>query len=131
MENLRDRYRAFGEEVQAIYKDAQSKMGAEDVRYIKRLNWFSRAMEGVGRGLIHFSFEPVGFSAGVLALWVHKQLQTTEIGHTVLHALGRQVVHTLRVGTKEELDFKFDLFLKAEKRVPSSKLSISPPTGNP
>ena len=85
MENLRDRYRAFGEEVQAIYKDAQSKMGAEDVRYIKRLNWFSRAMEGVGRGLIHFSFEPVGFSAGVLALWVHKQLQTTEIGHTVLH----------------------------------------------
>ena len=30
-----------------------------------------------------------------------------------------------------ELEFNFDLFLKAENKVPSSKLSISPPTGNP
>ena len=30
-----------------------------------------------------------------------------------------------------ELDFKLDLFLKAENKVPSSKLSISPPTGSP
>ena len=30
-----------------------------------------------------------------------------------------------------ELEFKSDLFLKAENKVPSSKLSISPPTGKP
>jgi linoleoyl-CoA desaturase len=46
---------------------------------------FSRAMEVVGRVLIHFSFEPVTFVLGVVALWLHKQLQATEIGHTALH----------------------------------------------
>jgi fatty acid desaturase len=42
-------------------------------------------MEVAGRVLIHFSPEPVTFVLGVLALWVHKQLQATEIGHTALH----------------------------------------------
>jgi linoleoyl-CoA desaturase len=35
--------------------------------------------------LIHFSFEPIGFALGVLFSWVYRQLQTAEIGHTVLH----------------------------------------------
>ncbi len=42
-------------------------------------------MEVVGRLLIHFSPEPITFALGVLALWLHKQLQATEIGHTALH----------------------------------------------
>ena len=42
-------------------------------------------MEVVGRGLIHFSLEPFTFSTGVTCLWIHKQLQAVEIGHTVLH----------------------------------------------
>jgi linoleoyl-CoA desaturase len=49
------------------------------------MNRFSRAMEVVGRGLIFFSPEPVSFLVGVAALWIHKQLQATEIGHTALH----------------------------------------------
>src|SRR5947209_6751037 len=31
------------------------------------------------------SCEAVGFTAGVLALWIHKQLQAIEIGHSALH----------------------------------------------
>ena len=49
------------------------------------MNRISRTAEVIGRTLIHFSFEPITFSLGVGALWVHKQLQATEVGHTVLH----------------------------------------------
>ena len=62
-----------------------SRVGAEDVAYVRRLNRFSRCMEVVGRLLILLSPEPVTFVLGVGALWVHKQLQSTEIGHTALH----------------------------------------------
>jgi fatty acid desaturase len=80
-----ERYRRFGEELDMVKARAVGRMGAADVTYVRRLNRFSRAMEVVGRVLIHFSPEPVTFVAGVLALWVHKQLQSTEIGHTALH----------------------------------------------
>jgi linoleoyl-CoA desaturase len=85
MEKTHTDYRAFGRELDAIKTRVLKDMGTEDVRYIKRLNTFSRSMEAIGRILIHTSFEPVGMSSGILALWIHKQLQTTEIGHTVLH----------------------------------------------
>jgi linoleoyl-CoA desaturase len=85
MENMQEKYRAFGKELDVIKKRVMSEMGEEDVRYIKRVNTFSRSMEAVGRILIHTSFGPVGMTSGVLALWIHKQLQTTEVGHTVLH----------------------------------------------
>jgi linoleoyl-CoA desaturase len=42
-------------------------------------------MEVAGRLLIHTGFDPLSFLAGVSCLWVHKQLEATEIGHTVLH----------------------------------------------
>ncbi|MCA9771473.1 MAG: fatty acid desaturase [Myxococcales bacterium] len=80
-----ERLRRFGEAIDAVRKRIEAKIGDEDVRYVKRLNAFSRMMEGIGRVLIHVSFEPVGFTAGVLSLWIHKQLQATEIGHTTLH----------------------------------------------
>lgn len=77
--------RALGRELDALKARTLAQMGAEDVTYVRRLNRFSRTMEAIGRVLIHFSIEPVTFFAGVLALWVHKQLQATEIGHTALH----------------------------------------------
>jgi fatty acid desaturase len=80
-----ERYRLFGEELDAVKQDVLARVGAEDVRYVRRMNLFSRTMEIVGRGLIFFSPEPVSFVAGVVALWIHKQLQSTEIGHTALH----------------------------------------------
>jgi linoleoyl-CoA desaturase len=79
------RFRRFGEELDALKERTLARMGAADVTYVRNLNRFSRAMEVVGRVLIHFSPEPVTFTLGVLALWVHKQLQTSEIGHTALH----------------------------------------------
>src|SRR5688500_4856731 len=80
-----DRYVAFGEEIDALKKRTLAKIGADDVARVKKLNRFSRAMEVVGRVLIHVSPEPFTFGAGVIALWLHKQLQATEIGHTALH----------------------------------------------
>ncbi len=85
--NRMDRMKRFGEEIDAIRIRAEADIGAKDVKRVRRLNWFSRGMEGVGRTMIHFSFEPIGFLAGVGALWVHKQLQAIEIGHTVLHGV--------------------------------------------
>jgi NADPH-dependent stearoyl-CoA 9-desaturase len=79
------RYGALGEELDSIKRRALARMGEEDVRYVTRLDRFSRTMEIVGRVLIHVSPEPVTFLLGVTALWLHKQLQATEIGHTSLH----------------------------------------------
>jgi fatty acid desaturase len=80
-----ERLRRFGEELDALKQRTLARIGEEDVRYVRRLNRFSRTMEVVGRGLIFFSFEPVSFVMGVTALWIHKQLQATEIGHSALH----------------------------------------------
>jgi linoleoyl-CoA desaturase len=80
-----ERFRRFGQEIDAIRARVEAEIGEEDVRYVKKLERFSRAMEVVGRTLLHFSFEPIGFLGGVTALWIHKQLQATEIGHMALH----------------------------------------------
>ena len=49
--------------------------------------------------------------------------------------IGDRFIYTQYRGNKvnimSELVFNLVLFLKAENKVPSSKLSISPPTGNP
>jgi len=79
------RLRSFGEKLDALHAAAKAKVGAEDVRYVKRLRAFSVAMEVLGRGLIHVAFEPVLFTCGVVALWLHKQVEATEIGHSALH----------------------------------------------
>jgi linoleoyl-CoA desaturase len=79
------RLKKFGEAIDQIRKKVEAEIGEEDVKRVKKLNHFSRAMEALGRVLIHVSFEPIGFTAGVIALWLHKQLQATEIGHTALH----------------------------------------------
>lgn len=79
------RLERFGRAIDAIRDRAEARVGAEDVRYVRRLDRLSRSMELCGRGLLHFSFEPVSFGLGVAALWIHKQLQATEIGHSALH----------------------------------------------
>src|SRR6185436_1519584 len=56
-----------------------------DVEYIQRVRAFSDRMEWLGRALIWLSPGPVTFVAGVGALWLHKQLEATEIGHPALH----------------------------------------------
>jgi fatty acid desaturase len=80
-----ERLRRFGEEIDAIKARVEAEVGPDDIAYVRRLDRFSRTMEVIGRVLIHVSPEPLSFGAGVVALWIHKQLQATEIGHTVLH----------------------------------------------
>jgi fatty acid desaturase len=80
-----ERLRSFAKAIDRIRSETESRIGAEDVAYIKRVRRVSRASEVVGRTLIHFSLDPVTFGAGVLSLWLHKQLEATEIGHTALH----------------------------------------------
>jgi linoleoyl-CoA desaturase len=79
------RLASFGRAIDAIKHDVESRVGADDLRYVERLRLFSRAMEIVGRACIHVSFEPILFSIGVVALFLHKQVEATEIGHTALH----------------------------------------------
>ncbi|MCU1276945.1 MAG: putative LINOLEOYL-CoA [bacterium] len=75
----------FGKAIDEIRHRAEASVGADDVAHIRRMRRASTAFEVVGRTLIHVSPEPLSFLTGVLALFVHKQLETTEIGHTVLH----------------------------------------------
>lgn len=78
-------YEAFGAQIDAVKRRVQAQLGEADVAHVKKVARVSRALEVVGRGLIHFSFEPVTFGLGVLALATHKQLHGSEIGHAVLH----------------------------------------------
>lgn len=79
------RLRAFGEEIDRIGREARALVGDEDVRHLRRLDRFSHALMVAGRVLIHASPDPFTFALGTFALFVHKQLQAAEIGHTVLH----------------------------------------------
>jgi linoleoyl-CoA desaturase len=80
-----ERLKAFGSAIDEIKCRVEAQIGEQDLAYVKRLDRFSRGCEVIGRVLLHFSFEPVSFGAGVVFLWLHKQLQATEIGHTALH----------------------------------------------
>jgi linoleoyl-CoA desaturase len=80
-----ERLRLFAEELDELRRETLARVGAEDVRYVRRLRRFSTAMEVAGRAAIFLSVDPLTFFAGVGALWLHKQIEATEIGHTALH----------------------------------------------
>jgi len=83
--SLEDRYRALGADLDALKQRVHAELGADDVAHVQRIQRISTAAEIVGRVLLHVSLDPVTWSAGVVALWLHKQLEATEIGHTALH----------------------------------------------
>jgi linoleoyl-CoA desaturase len=80
-----DRWRSFGDALDDIHRRAKARMGAEDVAYVRRLDRLSRGFEIAGRALLMLGPGPLTFVAGVGLLWLYKQIQATEIGHTVLH----------------------------------------------
>ncbi len=80
-----DRYRALGRDLDALKARVTAELGADDVAHVVRIQRISTAAEIVGRILIHVSLDPLTFGAGVAALWLHKQLEATELGHTALH----------------------------------------------
>jgi fatty acid desaturase len=80
-----ERLERFGKAIDALRRRVEAQIGDDDVRHIERVQRVSDLAQIVGRGLIYVSFDPATFTAGVIALWIHKQLEATEIGHTVLH----------------------------------------------
>ena len=80
-----ERLRSFAARIDAIRSRVEAEIGADDVAHVQRMRAASRAFEIAGRALIHVSLDPVTFTAGVVALWLHKQLEATEIGHPALH----------------------------------------------
>jgi len=85
MDSDTERYRSFVAELDELKQRVRARIGADDVAYVTELDRISRATEIVGRALIYTSLEPIAFLVGVGALWIHKQLQTAEIGHSALH----------------------------------------------
>ncbi len=79
------RHRALAADLDALKARIYAEVGADDVAHIVRIQRVSTAAEVVGRVLIHVSLDPVTFAAGVASLWLHKQLEAAEIGHTALH----------------------------------------------
>lgn len=77
-----DAIQAAFDQLQARYR---AQLGPDDVRYIRRLRYFSRIFEALGRGLLWFGLGPFSLGLGVLLLFLHRNLESIEIGHNVLH----------------------------------------------
>ncbi len=86
------RLESFRRALDAIHAREKAAMGQADLEQMRRLDNFSHSLGWIGRGLIAFTPGPIGFVLGVGALFVHKQLQATEIGHTVLHGCYDRIV---------------------------------------
>lgn len=83
--SLAERHRRLGAELDALKARVFAELGEADVDHVRRVQRVSTAAEVVGRVLLHVSLDPLTWSIGVCALWLHKQLEATEIGHTALH----------------------------------------------
>lgn len=79
------RLASFGRAIDALRCEVEAEIGEHDLAHLRRIVSLSRRLEVLGRGLLHLSLEPVTFGLGVCSLWVHKQIEASEIGHTVLH----------------------------------------------
>jgi len=106
-----ERMRLFAEELEELRRETLAKVGAEDVAHVKRVRRFSVTMEIVGRTAIHLSIDPVTFLAGVTALWLHKQVEATEIGHTALHGTYDRLKGAEAFGSKT---FRWDMPIDEE-----------------
>lgn len=72
-------------EFDALRDQIRADLGEKDAEYIRKVIRQQRTLEVLGRALLHFSFTPIGFSAGVAALSVSKIMENMEIGHNVMH----------------------------------------------
>jgi len=77
--------RSFRAELDLLRQEETAKIGERDGEYIRTVRSVARISRLAGRLLIHFSLEPVSWSAGVALLGTFKVLENMEIGHNVLH----------------------------------------------
>lgn len=104
-----ERLRCFASALDQLLGEVEADLGAADQRHIERVCSWSSRCEFLGRGLIHFSLEPVSFMLGVACLWVHKSLELMEIGHMALHGAydgmpGLAPLHARRFRWKAPID---------------------------
>ena len=78
-------YEQIEKEIDAIKQRYRAQLGAKDVSYIQGLRRKSRIFEVIGRGLLWISPEPITFALGVGFVWLHRNIESIEIGHNVLH----------------------------------------------
>lgn len=78
-------FNALQEELDALRKDIESRIGQEDIDYLEHIILVKDRLELAGRLLIQFSLEPVSWSLGVLSLGLSHILENMEIGHNVIH----------------------------------------------
>jgi fatty acid desaturase len=103
------RLRSFMNSLDQLRRDVEADLGAADTAHIERVCEWSKRFEILGRGLLHFSIEPLGFIAGVFSLWLHKSLELMEIGHMALHGAydgmpGLESLHARRFRWKAPID---------------------------
>jgi linoleoyl-CoA desaturase len=90
------RIAAFGEAIEALRRELEQQLGAEDALHIQRIGKLSARLELAGRGLIYLSFEPLGLALGTAMLSAHKALELMEIGHMALHGAYDDLPNTQR-----------------------------------
>jgi linoleoyl-CoA desaturase len=95
------RLASFGRALDAVRDQVETQLGEQDTLHILRVARLSGALEVMGRTLIHFCFEPVGFFVGVAALSAHKSLELMEIGHMALHGCYDALERTERFHMKQ------------------------------
>lgn len=76
---------AFGAEIESLRTEVMKKVGKDDADYIKRVYKTYRWTEALGRGILHFSFEPISFTVGTSLLAISKIINNMELGHNVMH----------------------------------------------
>jgi fatty acid desaturase len=76
---------AFAQELDALKKEVQAKIGPDDVVYIETVYQICRLCEVTGRLLLHTSRDPVSWGLGVLFLYVYLQLDNLELHHHAQH----------------------------------------------
>jgi len=69
---------------ESIKQRTSKKLGSKDVRYILSLRRFSRIFEIIGRTLIWILPGPLAL-IGAPFLFLHRNIESIEIGHNVLH----------------------------------------------
>lgn len=75
----------FGNELDAIRKRVLAERGAEDARYIRRIEKAVRYTEVIGRALLFAGIFPPAWLLGTALLGISKILENMELAHNVMH----------------------------------------------
>src|SRR5438270_13302759 len=80
-----DDVEAIGRELDALRREIEESLGADDAAYIRRLIAIQRQLAVAGRVALFAGALPPFWLAGTLMLATHKILENMEVGHNVMH----------------------------------------------